>query len=162
MQTLENDILLIEGVVSESKDLVLMLASPIIKGDQKEKVLDAIFAGKIGEEASAFMRTVVQKGREAHLRAIVTACAEMIRKQKNIQSAEVITAVPMDDETRAQVKATLSKLHDGAVELKETQDQSIIGGFVLRVDDRMIDASVRRQLQTVRRRLTEHHYDPEV
>jgi F-type H+-transporting ATPase subunit delta len=105
---------------------------------------------------------LVQKGREAHLQAIVTACAEMIRKQKNIQSAEVITAVPMDDETRAQVKATLSNLHDGALELKETQDQSIIGGFVLRVDDRMIDASVRRQLQTVRRRLTEHHYDPEV
>jgi F-type H+-transporting ATPase subunit delta len=55
LQTLENDIQLMEGVVSESKDLVLMLASPIIKGDQKEKVLDAIFAGKIGEEASAFM-----------------------------------------------------------------------------------------------------------
>ena len=162
LECLENDIQLIEQTVSDSKDLNLMLASPIIKGDQKQRVLNAIFSGKIGDEAMAFLQMVVKKGRERQLRAMVSSCADMIRKRKNIQSAEVITAVPMDNETRAQVTEALSRLHDGTVELKETQDPRIIGGFVLRVEDRMIDASVRRQLQTVRRRLTENDYEPEL
>jgi F-type H+-transporting ATPase subunit delta len=75
--------------------------------------------------------------------------------------AEVVTASPLDDESRARIESEIRKLHSGGIELQERVDDAIIGGYILRLDDRMVDASTRRQLQLMRRELTEHEYEPE-
>jgi F-type H+-transporting ATPase subunit delta len=74
---------------------------------------------------------------------------------------EVTTAAGLDDSTRERVLAEIKKLHGGEIELNERVDQDIIGGYTLKMDDLMIDASTRRQLQLLRRELTEHDYEPE-
>jgi F-type H+-transporting ATPase subunit delta len=85
----------------------------------------------------------------------------LIRAKRNVRVAEVRTAVPMDDALRGRVADALKKLHDGEVELQETVDTSLLGGFQLLMDNQMIDASIKRELELLRRQITDHDYEPE-
>jgi F-type H+-transporting ATPase subunit delta len=79
---------------------------------------------------------------------------------KNIQVVEVRSATQLEESTRANILAKVSKVHNGDTELNETIDPDLLGGFILRMDDKQIDASLKRQLSTLRRKLTEHDYEP--
>ena len=68
----------------------------------------------------------------------------------------------MDDSSREKILAEVAKLHDGEVDLKETVDPTLLGGYILTLDDKQIDASLKRQLSTLRRKLSEHDYEPEL
>jgi F0F1-type ATP synthase delta subunit len=67
----------------------------------------------------------------------------------------------MDDALRERVSKALNHLHDGNVELQETVDPSLLGGFQLLMDNRMIDASIKREIELLRRHITDHDYEPE-
>ena len=51
-------------LLSESRDLVLMLQSPVVKSDKKQAVLDAVLGGKLGELTAGYLKILVAKGRE--------------------------------------------------------------------------------------------------
>ena len=108
-----------------------------------------------------FIAILVRKGRVGILGHIADAFTQLLRQMKGIQSAEVTTAVPLDGGAKDRLLSELKRLHNGEVELKETVNADLIGGFVLRVEDRMLDASVRQSLNRLRRELTEHDYEPE-
>ena len=105
---------------------------------------------------------MVTKSREALLPIIVVEALSQIRLIKNIKAVEVKTATPLDEASKSNILAQVAKLHDGEVELTETLDADLLGGFILRMDDKQIDASIKRQLSTLRRKLTEHDYEPEI
>jgi F-type H+-transporting ATPase subunit delta len=161
LDAVEKDIELVLNTVAASDELQLVLASPVLNADQKQRVLDAVFKEHLSPLMMEFITILVRKGRVSILAPIAEACTKMLRTMKGIQSAEVITAVSLEGAAKDRLMAELKRLHDGEVELKETVNPDIIGGFVLRVEDRMLDASVRRSLQRLRRELTEHDYDPE-
>ena len=79
---------------------------------------------------------------------------------KNISQAEVISSAPLDAETKAKVEEVLQKLAPGLSDLKETINPDLIGGYILKVGDQMIDASVSTQLRELRREFTENLYVP--
>jgi F-type H+-transporting ATPase subunit delta len=92
---------------------------------------------------------------------VASAGLALIRDLNNVRVVEVTTATGLDDSTRERVLVEIKKLHGGEIELSERVDHDIIGGYTLKMDDQMIDASTRRQLQMLRRELTEHDYEPE-
>jgi F0F1-type ATP synthase delta subunit len=67
----------------------------------------------------------------------------------------------MNDAIRERVTAALKKMHEGEVELNEQVDASLIGGFQLFMDNRMIDASIKREIDLLRRHINDHDYEPE-
>jgi F-type H+-transporting ATPase subunit delta len=78
-----------------------------------------------------------------------------------VNFAEVRTAVPLNDAIRERVTAALKKMHEGEVELNEQVDASLIGGFQLFMDNRMIDASIKREIDLLPRHINDHDYEPE-
>ena len=161
IDNMEKDIRMLNVAVQGSDDLNLLLKSPVIKADAKEKILSKILEGKINSLTLEFIKILVRKGRESILPAIIDEALNLIRELRNVRVAQVRTAVPMDDELRSRVSAALKNLHDGEVELKETVDPSLLGGFQLLMDNRMIDASIKRELELLRRQITDHDYEPE-
>jgi F-type H+-transporting ATPase subunit delta len=161
LNAIEQDIETVRSTVHASGELQLLLASPVLKPDQKQRVLDAIFKAHVGAMMMEFIAILVRKGRVGILGHIADACTQLLRQMKGIQSAEVTTAVPLDGGAKDRLLSELKRLHNGEVELKETVNADLIGGFVLRVEDRMLDASVRQSLNRLRRELTEHDYEPE-
>ena len=161
LDVIEGDIQTVLQTVEASDELQRLLESPVLKPDQKQRVLDAIFKPHLAPLMMEFITILVSKGRVGQLAPIAEACTLMLRQMKGIQTAEVITAVPLEGSAKERLLGELKRLHNGEVELKETVKPDLIGGFVLRVEDRMLDASVRRSLTEMRRQLTEHDYDPE-
>ena len=136
----------------ESRDLVLMLKSPIIKSDKKMAALKQIFKGKIDDLTLNFMQIITRKGREEYLPEIAGEIMARYNEMNNISTATLTTAVKVDT---AVVEAIKSKLQSGqnTVEISTEVDPNIIGGYVLEMGDKLYDASVQKQLKELRKEL---------
>ena len=161
MDVVGRDLDLLSALFRDSRDLVLLLQSPIIKSDKKQAVLDAVLQEHLGELVSSYLRILVNKGREGLVVDMVTEGQSQLRALRNIQSVSVTTAFPLTDSLRDQIMAQVANVHKGDVDLTETVDPEILGGYMLKMGDQMIDASVKRHLRTLGRELTEHDYEPE-
>lgn len=140
-------------IAEDSHDFVLMLQSPIIKHDKKLEVLMAMFDGKVSDISIAFFKLLSRKGREAALPAIAKAYTTFFNEDKGLAVAEITTAAPLSESFKKDLAAKVSKAVNKTVELEETINADLIGGFILRMDDKQIDSSVKTQLLNIKKRL---------
>ena len=96
---------------------------------------------------------VVKNGRERYIPAIARVFVHETKKYNGITESVLTTAVKVDPEIRKQISDLIEKLFKTKVDLKENIDESIIGGFILKVEDNYIDASVRNKLRKIRKEL---------
>jgi len=150
----------VSNTVEESRELQLLLQSPIIKPDTKSKVLSEIFSSNVGELTKAFINILTEKGREGLLGGISEAFIMQYKVHKNLAQAEVVSAAPLDAESKAKVEAIVAKIAEGEAEIKETVNPDLIGGFIVKVGDKMIDSSIASQLKELKREFTENQYIP--
>jgi F-type H+-transporting ATPase subunit delta len=136
----------------ESRDLVLLLKSPIIKSDKKINIFSAIFKGKVDDLTLKFINIITRKGREAILSEIVKEVISQFNTLNNISTARLTTANKVDV---AIVDGIKNKLGDGSgkMEIETQTDPAILGGYVLEMGDKLYDASIRRQINQLRKEL---------
>lgn len=140
----------LQGVCKSNRDFVNLLRSPIIKSDTKIKILGAVTEGKISELTAAFNRLLVVKNRESHLPEIITAFIAVYKEQKGIKTIKLTTATAASDAIKNAIVAQVKNSGGFTqVELEEKVDPALIGGFVLQVDDRLVDASIAYDLRTI-------------
>jgi F-type H+-transporting ATPase subunit delta len=157
------DMRLVASTCAENRELMVVLKSPVIKGDKKDRILDLIFAGKIGKMTSSFMGIMVRKGREAMLPEVAEAFDEIRKVQDGVVTCVVTSAVPLEAEARKQVTDMASAKHPGkTILLSEKVDPSLIGGVIVRIGDEQYDGSVSRRLSDLRRKFSENPYIPEI
>jgi F-type H+-transporting ATPase subunit delta len=160
--TLE-DMDLIAATTRANRDLLVLLKSPVVKADRKSRILEAIFAGKIGTVTARFINILVRKGREALLPEIATAFTRLYQEEKGIVVVHVRSAAPLSDLARKQVRQLAEKEHPGkTIELSESIEWDLIGGIIIRIGDHQYDGSVLRRLQELRRKFSENPYIPEI
>lgn len=159
VDAVEKDMNLILEVLEESKDMRLLLQSPVVNTDKKEKILDAVFGGHITEMSKGFIRILTSKGRESLLLEVSARFVELVKQSKGILTAKVITAGKLTDEDRASINKMVAEMNQGTAEIEEVVDPSIVGGFILKVEDKMVDASVTTQLRKLRRNFTDKTYE---
>jgi F-type H+-transporting ATPase subunit delta len=138
-----------------SRDFYLMLKSPLVHGDKKISILTAIFAGKISDLTLEFFKICIRKGREEFLPEMADAFAAQYRILKNILSVRIISASPLEAGVQDQIGQQLksSGLATGEIQWDLKVDPSLIGGFVLELDDKRYDASVSHKLDQYRKEI---------
>jgi len=151
------DINLIDSICKESADFVLMLDSPVVKTSQKRSAVKGIFTDKINANTLNFLDLVVQNRREMYLKDISRNFLALCRKNKGVLSATLTTASAIEEEGKKKLSNVLEKAFDSKIELNEVIDKDIIGGFVIRVEDQQLDASVSNQLTQIKRELLSNH-----
>jgi F-type H+-transporting ATPase subunit delta len=152
------DMKLIAQVCSENHDFVTFLKSPIIKTDKKQAVLKEVFAGKLNKVTEAFIRLITDKKREIYLAEIAHEFISQYKENKKILTAVVITANGIDDSIRKQVMDIVKGTGKSDVVLEEKINKDLIGGFVLRVGDKQIDASIAHKLNLLKRTFKENPF----
>lgn len=162
LQGAEEDMTTVAKAIGGNRDLRLLLQSPIIHSDKKIEILKEIFGDHLGPVSSNFIEIITQKGRESLLESIANAFVIMAKERNNIYQAEVITARPMGDETRQKLMVIVQQLQKGDIELAEKVDPEIIGGFVLRIGDQMVDTSVLTQFRALKKEFADNPYIPEI
>ena len=137
----------------QSRELILMLRSPIIKSDKKRKILSSIFKGKVDDLTLRFIEIITRKGREYFLPEIVNEVISRYNEINNISTAKLTTASKVNDSVIDEIKNKVSS-NGGKVEIQTQTNKEIIGGYVLEMDDKLYDASIKRQLNELRKELT--------
>ncbi len=158
----QEDMEIVAKAIDENRELELLLESPIIKSDKKLAILKEIFEDKIGPVSFKFISIITQKGREGLLLQIAQQLIIICKEDKNIYSAEVTSATPLSDSVREKIYGIVQGIRPGEIELKETINKDLIGGFVLRVGDKMIDSSVRTKFKELKREFTDNPYISEM
>jgi F-type H+-transporting ATPase subunit delta len=145
---------------TENRDFALLLKSPLVKSDKKEKILDAIFEGKMDKLTGSFLHIVVRKGREAQLADIAREFINQYREIKGISIVNVVSTEPLTEATLASIRKKLvdSKLTHSNIQFNTSIDLNLIGGFVISFEDKLYDASVAHQLDELRKQFTSKEY----
>jgi len=158
----KTDMVMLDGIMNESRDFRVMLSSPVIKADKKIDILQKLFDGKVSAITMGFMALLTRKGREGYLPEIVSSFLNQLRKHQGVTVAEVTSAVALDAGSRAKMLESAAKLAGGQVELVEKVDASLIGGFVLKVGDKQIDSAIANRIKALKREFAENPYIAEI
>ncbi len=152
------DMKYIADVCASTHEFVIFLKSPVIKTDKKQIVLKEIFNGKLSKVTDSYIHLITAKRREIYLAEIAHEFIEQYKTKNKILTAVVTTASGIDDSIRKQVMEIVKGVTDSAVVLKEVVDKDIIGGFIIRVGDKQVDASIARKLNSLKRSFNENPF----
>ena len=140
-------------VNNETRDFQLLLDSPIVKGDKKIAIFDELF-GQFEEVSTSFVKLITNNGRESYLPTIAEAFDAQVKEHRGIVPITIISAVPLANSTKEIILEKVEKGVNGKLEVTELIDSSLIGGFIVRMGDKQIDASVASQFNDLKQRLT--------
>jgi len=153
------DIKYLDSLCRNSREFTNMLRSPVIHADKKEDIINAVVGDSLKPLAAAFVKLLVNKGREENLPEIAHAFVQQYKELKNIKTVKLTTAAPVTDELRQSIMKKVDATLPGAtIEMVEEIDESLIGGFVLQMEDKLFDASIRRDLNDVRAQFRKNIY----
>jgi len=159
LEDVNRDMQLFAKTCKENRAFEVVLKSPVIKHDKKKEILTRLFNGKVNPLTMSILDILTRKNREALLPAIAGDFHAAYNAYKGIGKATVRTAVPLDAKLRAEIEQMVKNLSDKKqVELVEVVDPELIGGFVLNVGDKQIDASVKSKLKTLQLNFNQNHY----
>lgn len=139
--------------VKESRDFELLLASPVVNASKKISIFNEIF-GSFEKISKLFIELITKKGREMHLGEIAEAYMAQVNTHKGITPITIVSAVQLDEATKNTIIAKVKGIVSGELAITEKVDPTIIGGFIVRMDDKQIDASVASKLGQLKQRLT--------
>jgi F-type H+-transporting ATPase subunit delta len=159
LEAVHQDMLLFSKICDENRAFAMMLRNPIIKHDKKRDILEKIFAGKVHPLTLSILDILTRKNREPLLPAIAREFHTAYNIYNGVGKASIVTAVPLDAALRGEFERIAKKISEkDKVELTERIDKEMIGGFILQVGDRQIDASMKNRLKTLKVKLSHNPY----
>ena len=147
------------GATRMSPELDALLRSPVIAASEKQGVLAKVLVAALpAKELPKAIRLVVKnfcglladRGRLPLLGLIARAFTAMLDKRRRIVRGSLCTAIELDDSRREVIKSRLGQIVNGTLELEYRIDPAILGGMTIRFGDRILDASLRTQLDMLR------------
>lgn len=134
--------------MDEVKDVI---SNPVIPLQKRKDAVIALAGDDTVKLTVDFISLMFNHGRGEYLAAAARNFIDLTRRHRGIRQVTVTTAVPVDEATKEEMAALIAVQKTGSIEFNEQVDESIIGGFILRVDDSYIDASVRNRLNRFRK-----------
>ena len=141
------------AAIDQMDELKIYLNHLLIPILQKKETVDKVFAGQLSVVTLSFLKLILDKRREGYLKSIIEEFTEMADESRNITKADLYSAQEVPDEEVKTLAEMLSASTGKTVQLKQTVDESLLGGIKLRVGDRIIDASAAKKLELLREQL---------
>lgn len=145
-----NDMVELSNLCKESKDLTNMLKSPIVDKNRKVQAFNAIFGKTWDEMSLKFIALIVKNSRANIVPFIADSFVDQYRKHLGILDVQLTSAIKLEKKVKDQIMVKIQEHFKGEIELHESIDASLIGGFIVRIDDQQIDASIASQLSNLK------------
>jgi F-type H+-transporting ATPase subunit delta len=146
-----NDVRLVQQVCRDSKEFRLLLKSPIVQTEKKEKVFSDLFKKEISALTLMFLLLLIRKRRESSIAVIADEFVEQYQDHANILPVHVTSASPITDDGKTRIIEIMKKHTNATIELTESVNAEVIGGFVLSWKDKQYDATISHQIERLRR-----------
>jgi len=153
LETTEEELKVLSEIFAEEDDFRNYLSAPGISIESKKEFINKIFAGKLSETTVNFLNLLIDKNRQAVIGEIYEAFIELSDIANNRQRVTVVTQSSLDDSLREKIKSDISRKTGKEILLREEVDESIFGGIIIKIGDLVIDGSLSKGLQNIRRNL---------
>lgn len=147
------DMMSMISVIKGNHDFAVFLKNPIIKADKKVETINAIFTD-FDDLTKGFVKLIAKNGRERYLPLIAESFIAQLKALKGIVPVTLTSASPLAEDVKESLLGKLQGQVDGKFEVKEEIDKDLIGGFIFKMGDTRIEASIARQLKELKQRLT--------
>jgi F-type H+-transporting ATPase subunit delta len=151
LEVISKDMELVFSAINSSKELKNLFASPVIKSEKKKSILIEIFKNKISDDSINFLKFIVDKNREVLLNSIIEKFLELRDIKLGLVRVEVKTSFEFAEEQKEKLKKRLESILNKKAYLNFIVDKSIVGGFIARIGDTVYDASIKHQLDLLRK-----------
>jgi F-type H+-transporting ATPase subunit delta len=164
LEEVYQDFLHLDNLSKSNRDFELAMKNPTVSSDKKLKILKALFGKRVTTDTvMSFFEILCRKDREEVLIDIAGEFQSQYQLHNSIQVAEVTTTFPLDDNLRAEfTKIVLEISGMKEVMLVEKINPDLIGGFVLRVNDRQLDESLSSKLRELRVQFSQNPYESKI
>lgn len=154
LETVNNDMKLVNQAIQDSKELNVFLKNPIIRSSQKIAVLKKVFEEKISADSFSLILLLIEKGREGYTKDVASFFNKIYNDFNHILEVTITTALPLDKATEESIKKVIySKVGEKTLIVKSVVDTKIIGGFLVDLGNKVYDASVRNKLSNIANKL---------
>jgi F-type H+-transporting ATPase subunit delta len=153
------DMLYLQQLTDRSREFLNLLRSPVVPNEKKLIAIDAVITKNVSPMTDAFVKLLVRKNRDGDLPDIITAFIQQYKDEKGIHTVKLTTAVDVSDGIKNhivdQVKKTTGLQN---IELETVVEPNIIGGFVLQMGDKLVDASIAYDLKQISRQFDNNDF----
>lgn len=159
LEAVYNDMLLLQSIFKNSRQFVNLMRSPVVMPDKKREIFKAVTQGRVSQLTTAFYELLVRKNREANFPEIVNAFIEQYKEYKNIQTVTLTTARPISEQVKQEIiRKVQSESPNKTIDLKTEVKEDLIGGFVLEMGDRLVDASIAYDLKAIKKQFLNNDF----
>ena len=149
-----DEALAVDEVFLNNDELIKLLNHPKIDKDNKIQIIEEIFKGKVSDDMTGFLTVIVRKGRHNDINAIMKCFTDKVREYKKIGVAYVTSAVELSDSQKKDVeKRLLDTTQYEVFDMNYTIDESIVGGMIIRIGDRVVDSTIKSKIEAMSREL---------
>ena len=144
----------LEIFLDESSELTEYLNNPLVSQDAKSEVLTKILKSQVNSETFKFLMVLVSRDRINLLKSVITNYLELVYETASIKTIEVVTAVEFSNAQKNTLIQKLKELTNAReIRLVITVDPNLIGGFLIKTESKVIDFTVKNQLQKLAKHL---------
>ncbi len=137
-------------ICEQNKEFTKVMANPIVRHDKKKSILKSIFENKINDVTFSIFNVLTRKNRENLLYPIAVEFQKLYADLNKVQKATITTVVPLNAKQREEFVKVVKDATGKTVDLLEKIDETLIGGYVLKVGDLQIDTSIRKKINELK------------
>ncbi|SHE80340.1 ATP synthase F1 subcomplex delta subunit [Tissierella praeacuta DSM 18095] len=139
----------LNDVFEGENKLLQILHHPKISRSEKRDLIDKIFKNRVSQEIVNFLYILIDKRREGFILEIIDRYKELFNEHENIVEVVAITAVPMEEKAKTKLQKVLSNKLEKKIQLVNKVDTTIIGGVLLKLQNKQLDGTVKGQLESI-------------
>lgn len=153
LETFVQDVKLLVHSIETIPEFQGFILNPIVRPSDKKLFVSQLLTKKVSKETIDFLNVVITNRREIYIQDILRNFLDTYRKYSGVTAVTLTTAQSFSAEQKKEVTAYIEKKYKTKVELNEKTDKSILGGFILRIEDLQYDASVTTKLKNIKKEL---------
>lgn len=147
---ISSEIYQLKSFSDKDKRFVGFLSAPQVLTEHKVSMVKALFTTRLSPSLLSFLLLLIEKGRIDHLGEIAHELEKMVEDHKGLIRAKVTTAIHLETGYKNRLREKLRAITGREVEILHKIDRSIIGGIIIQLNYRVIDNSVRSQLESLK------------
>ena len=155
LDAVSNDVELVSAVIKQNPNLNRMLENPVIRPELKSSILEEIFKSRVISETMDFILFTVKKKREELLQSILDRFKELRDSKLGFVNVNVLAASEFTDVQKNELQSKLQLILNKKVRMNYRVDEKILGGFIVQAGDTVYNASIKHQLDLLRKQFVE-------
>ncbi len=149
------DMAYLQQLCKVSDDYVRMLKSPVIKISKKLEITKAVLQGNLSAISLKFLTLIFKARREEIIPSLTEQFVLLYKDAKGLKTVQLTASRAVTDEVKSKIIEILEKQVNKTIEIEETIEPDLIGGFILKIDDLQYDNSIKSKLASMKTLLSQ-------